>query len=464
MRPNRKADLQRKLTLVSIPKPPIGLAERIKTDIPKHLPTSTEADRRRLSSAVAFNMRVAASVLLLIGSLFFALHLLNTAYNEQDAKMAEFDKSLRTNAAPSPAVSPLPQRNAPQVVTSTAQPPSQVAPPRMRAKQAPEQVAQLKDEGTVRDTKEKKDQAANGFSSLGYLDKTRQNAAPAPAAPVATPPAVAAAAPEPQRVPPTSTPAGPPPPPAAADAAAARKAATAPAPVLYDFDSFEEMQQTRTEKAAPGRLTTVFGYVTNGKRLDAPVSLVQHFSAPETRPRHGLQVEADAAPAPFDAAKHVLRVSIDTPSNHLKGGEAAPVAADARMEIDFNTDAVTSYRIVTGELAPSESKLVEGTSVTALYDLELKPSLPRRTRVATVRLHYRSLPDGRERTIEHVLHVRDLATVWDDAAMRTKRASLAAAYGEARARGADLSPIVEKARAIGLDELVKLAIGQSVIR
>src|SRR4051812_39153094 len=126
MRPNRKADLQRKLTLVSIPKPPTGLADRIKTDIPKHLPTSTEADRRRLSSAVAFNMRVAASVLLLIGSLFFALHLLNTAYKEQDAQMAEFDRSLKTNSPPSSAVSPLPKRNAPQVATSTAQPPASV--------------------------------------------------------------------------------------------------------------------------------------------------------------------------------------------------------------------------------------------------------------------------------------------------------------------------------------------------
>lgn len=457
MRPNRKADLQRKLTLVSIPKPPVGLAERIKTDIPKHLPTSTEADRRRLSSAVAFNMRVAASVLLLIGSLFFALHLLNTAYREQDATMAEFDRSLKTNAPPSPAVSPLPRRNAPQVVTSTAQPPAQVAPPKMRAKQATEQVAQLKDEGTTRDYKEKKDQAANGVSSLGYLDKTRQNAAPAA---VPAPTAVANAAPEPQLVPAAPTPAGPPPP-AAADAAAARKAVSAPASVPYDFDSMEEI---RTEKVAPGGLATVFGYVTSGKRLDAPVSLVQHFSAPETRPRHGVQVEADAAPAPFDAATHVLRVSIDTARTHLQGGSPAPVAADARLEIDFNTDAVASYRVVTGELAPSESRLVEGTSVTALYDMELKPSLARRTRLATVRLHYRSLPDGRERMIEHVLHVRDLAGTWDAAPLRTKRATLAAAFGETRARGADTSPIAEKARAIGLDELVKLAIGQSRIR
>ena len=71
MRPNRKADLQRKLTLAAVPTPPSGLAERIKTDIPKHFPDST-VERRRLGTAVAFNMRVAASILLLVGTRSFA--------------------------------------------------------------------------------------------------------------------------------------------------------------------------------------------------------------------------------------------------------------------------------------------------------------------------------------------------------------------------------------------------------
>lgn len=460
MRPNRKADLQRKLTLVSIPKPPIGLAERIKTDIPKHLPTSTEADRRRLSSAVAFNMRVAASVLLLIGSLFFALHLLNTAYREQDATMAEFDRSLKTNAPPSPAVSPLPRSNAPQVVTSTAQPPSQVAPPKMRAKQAAEQVAQLKDEGIARDDREKKDQAANGVSSLGYLDKTRQNAAPAGRpVPPAAPPVVAEAAPEPQFVSPASAPAGSPPPLAAADASAARKTAAAPAAQYLNFDSFEEMQITRSEKAVSGRPATFFGYSTAGRQFDTTVSLVQHFAAPANPPRHGVQIEADGSRSPVDRGKNVLRVSIDTARYDLDGGSPPPVAADARLEVTFNPEAVASHRAMTGELSTTERWLVQGTSVTAVYDLELKPSLSGRTRVATVRLHYRSLQDGRERTIERVLHVRDLTQAWEDGSTRTRRASLAAAFGEVQARGGDLSPIAQKAKAMGLDELAALAKG-----
>src|SRR5260370_40759115 len=107
MRPNRKADLQRKLTLAAIPTPPAGLAQRIKTDIPKHLPDSP-AERKRLGSAVAFNMRVAASILLLVGSLFVALYILNRAYLDEDQHMRDFSHSLESSKAPSAAASPVP--------------------------------------------------------------------------------------------------------------------------------------------------------------------------------------------------------------------------------------------------------------------------------------------------------------------------------------------------------------------
>ena len=42
MSPNRKAELQRKLTLAPIPKPPAGLADRIKDEIPKKLAFDAE--------------------------------------------------------------------------------------------------------------------------------------------------------------------------------------------------------------------------------------------------------------------------------------------------------------------------------------------------------------------------------------------------------------------------------------
>jgi hypothetical protein len=232
------------------------------------------------------------------------------------------------------------------------------------------------------------------------------------------------------------------------EAAKARKKTPSPA------SSF--VGSAQAADLAIGAPSTLFGYALAGKSLDA-APLVQRFTAPATRPRHGLQMEASAAPAPLDAAKTVLRVSIDTAllSGEL-GASPAPVAADVQWDVTFDAAAVVSHRAVTGEPSRSEHALVEGVSVTALYELELKPSLPRRTRVATVRLHYRSLPDGHERTLEREIDVRDIATSWDAAPPRTKRAALAAAFAEAHARGGDTAAIVEKARAMGFEALNSL--------
>src|SRR5712691_8836752 len=85
MNANRKADLQRKLALASVPKPPAGLAERIKSDIPKNLQFDATKERARMSSSVAFSMRVAASILVLISASYIALHLLSRASERKPA-------------------------------------------------------------------------------------------------------------------------------------------------------------------------------------------------------------------------------------------------------------------------------------------------------------------------------------------------------------------------------------------
>lgn len=459
MTANRKADLQRKLTLAAIPKPPAGLAERIKTDIPKHLPTSTELDRKRLNSAVAFNMRVAASVLLLVGSLFFALHLLNRAYQEQDQHYAAFNDALKNDKAPSPAVSQLPKppRQAPQVVTSTDQPPAVIAPPKSQLKQeqAPVQLADARDQELRRDREESKDakeakkenDEAEKLKALGYVSgrvaetATVAGGTAAPASSANEPQSKVAAAPPA----PAFVPAPPPPPPATAKTARAAAA----------MDGFAANAQAAELAFTP---STMFGYAFMTRSVGAAAPLVQHFAAPETRPRRGVQVEADAAPSAFDATKSVLRISIDTPAKSgSDDATPAPVAADATLEIVFDPNAVAAHRALTGEPSTSQPLLVEGTSVTAVYELELKPSLSRRARVATVRLRYHALPDGRSRTIERELRVRDLASSFDKASPRLKRAALAAALGDARAHGSDTSAIAEKAKALGFSELAALA-------
>jgi hypothetical protein len=138
MNANRKADLQRKLTLVPTPKPPSGLAERIKSDIPKQLRFDAEKERQRLSRAVAFNLRVAAAVLVLISSSYLALQFMSRL--EQGPAPAALDGLKRSR----PAVKAVTQTAAP-----AAEPQAQATPPpakvaQRRAKQqkkAPELVA-----------------------------------------------------------------------------------------------------------------------------------------------------------------------------------------------------------------------------------------------------------------------------------------------------------------------------------
>jgi hypothetical protein len=85
MNSDRRANLQRKLTLTPVPKPPAGLADKIKGEIPKHLLLDTEQERRRLSQSVAFNMRVAASILILVSSLYLYLNVMSRKSEEQKA-------------------------------------------------------------------------------------------------------------------------------------------------------------------------------------------------------------------------------------------------------------------------------------------------------------------------------------------------------------------------------------------
>ena len=62
MNSKRRAELQRKLSMGAVPRPPADLSDRIKADIPQYL--RTVEDRDRFTGSVAFSMRVAASILI----------------------------------------------------------------------------------------------------------------------------------------------------------------------------------------------------------------------------------------------------------------------------------------------------------------------------------------------------------------------------------------------------------------
>ena len=107
MNSKRRAELQRKLSMGAVPRPPADLSDRIKADIPQYL--RTDEDRDRFTGSVAFSMRVAASILLLITTAFVTLRLLEPE-TKQTASLAprpklvpavtRYQTSTSTTAAP----------------------------------------------------------------------------------------------------------------------------------------------------------------------------------------------------------------------------------------------------------------------------------------------------------------------------------------------------------------------------
>ncbi|HKR67085.1 MAG TPA: hypothetical protein VJZ00_25390, partial [Thermoanaerobaculia bacterium] len=120
MNSKRRAELQRRLSMGAVPRPPAGLAERIKNDIPKYL--EAEPERERFSRSIAFSMRIAASILLLITSVFVTLR-----YLEPDAT-SNMAVAKRAPVELTPAVMPLsqPQRSDKTETTASAAPTEEI--------------------------------------------------------------------------------------------------------------------------------------------------------------------------------------------------------------------------------------------------------------------------------------------------------------------------------------------------
>jgi hypothetical protein len=417
MSPNRKADLQRKLAMAPIPKPPAGLAERIKSDIPQHLLVDVRQERERLSRSIAFNLRVAASIILLVGSVYLALRVMTRA--EVDKTAAEMPSNVvvqpKAGAAAAPPV------NAPARVAEATPPPvglrKAVAAPKTVPAPAPEpkqERARARDE----------EQVTVGRNAADYAAPTATTAA-------APPPAAAAA-----------------PLPVVAETGDAKVAPRAAAKANgWNIDGLSSANAAALSYAP----ATLFDIVIPraGAELEGQ-ALIQHFAAPAEAP-HALRVDVESAAF---YANTLLRVSVDTPEvAHVEGGSRPPFGADATLDVAFNDDAVASHKALAGSMHATERVLPSATSVTALYDVELKPDLDPHATIATVTLRYRSVADGKEHVVPHKLRASDVRA-WRYATKRMKSASLAAALVY------KLDPpetIAEKARAAGLDELADLA-------
>jgi hypothetical protein len=445
----------------AVPRPPAGLADRIKNDIPNYL--QPEPERARFSRSVAFSMRVAASILLLITSVFVTLNLI------EPAGTPVFESKAASVHQASPAV----MRTAPQQMASTSADTATQAP-------AEEIRLEISEEPLARQPLD------------GAREAKKKNDAPAPAAP---------------RVQLAQTAAAPAPPPAAVPgvsfesneevpvdrerdhdtlderitvAAEAPVLAYAPEPAAASASPAGAVPQARSERAASGLFAkeaiadgldlapkkNVFGIAVDpevfhriktalesGERPAARSidieALVNYFAgAPLNPPNRGLRLEVEASPAPdASSGQAVLRFTIDTQASSSRDGESLmPAARDAHLEIVFNSDAVADFHRV-GDSDPlvGENVLLTNTSVTGLFDLQLRPRLKSNQRIATVTLRYRSVSDGKSHTIERAILGRDLVTNWAHASRRHRLASLGAVWGESLKQSSNGADVAKKA-------------------
>lgn len=453
MNSKRRAELQRKLSLNAVPRPPAGLADRIKSDIPKYLEPAIE--RGRFASA-GFNMRVAASLLLAVMTLVIAVYMADSSSANKEAaavRPAVFPPSggavaqrqavsstmanevVRLDTASDAAIPvPIAAMTPPPALPVRSETPREAA-------AAPMQQAEsrLREEASyyaaTAGVTGSRSRGVEGGAVTGEVSAMADRAepqaavaehenaaAPAPAPPASVP--VQAAAPEVAR--------------ATVATETRRVRSERAAAALTGADAMAKTSAAARDEVFgisvdPGNFHRIRQTLESGGRpLPSAVdveALVNYFAGQaDRRPRRGVRLDVEASPAPIEKeGDHaVLRFSIDTAA-----GNGEPVASDVRMEISFNSQVVANFKRVGGnEPLPSEATLGAGTSVTGLYAMELRPNLHATHVVATVRLHYTSIGNSKPETETVHVRGRDLAKTWQRASRRHRLAALGALWGE----------------------------------
>ena len=397
---NRKADLQRKLTMAPVATPPAGLADRIKSEIPSTM--GFESERTQSRKSAMFNLRIAASIILLVSSLYLVLHLLSRT----DANMRSISGFADKTGATTPRSALALPNTPPEPGVAREQPRTDL--PVMPRTPPPASVAAIPNPQIADAKRREADGMSTGNASYtGSVENEVPAIKPQPIVAEAAPAAAAAA---------------PPPPPSLALDQAAPAAGAAEGRA---FAPERPVAKAEAPRAPVRNFVAIQEAISRGatlRHLDTS-AIVQHFAAPE-RPPADLSVELEASAAPLNASKWLLRVSVDGPATNATS-----------IDLEFG-EAVAAHHALTGSPAPNE---------TALYEIEFKPNATPDQTIATVRA-------GKA---EGIVRVTDLRR-WNAASTRMKRASLAATWARTPQSHTQSEAIVAKAREAHIDDLADI--------
>ncbi len=135
----------------------------------------------------------------------------------------------------------------------------------------------------------------------------------------------------------------------------------------------------------------------------------------------------------LDEAKRVLVEEVT--------GMLQTIAKDAKVQVDFNPAVVARYRLLGYEnraIADERfrddkvdaGEIGAGHSVTALYEVELRPNVPAGGQIATLHLRYRAPVVGNQTETARSIRLSDLAPSWEKASPGFRLAASVGAFAE----------------------------------
>ena len=455
MTPNRKADLQRKLGMAPVPTPPPDLAQRIKSEIPHDLGMDVEHERAHLRRAVTFDVRIAASILLLVSATFAGLHLMTRSQTEGPAlpsNGAAASRIAQTRTIP----------DAPELPTSSS------IDERARALPA----APPADRILRRSDREEEGSpalAARVPSDIAAATGiVASNRTASPTARIATTPR-----PAPVAALETPTPASTTRSERVAESAEARVegketektmaasargnvaiAADAAMPVApraivaQSGDSPAVAARKTARAASDASFAAAEESARRHERLtqEQADALVEHFASASDLPARGLRFETEAmAMSATEPDTIFLRVSIDA--------AAGETATDLHLYIDSGSSAGLRKSTSQSESSFARNRL-SGSSITRVYSIGRPRGIRGADHLASVRLRYRD-ENGQEKTVERTIATEDVHD-WATASRRGQAASLTGALATRLKNGRPVEGLAAMARRRGLNELAEL--------
>lgn len=149
-------------------------------------------------------------------------------------------------------------------------------------------------------------------------------------------------------------------------------------------------------------------------------------------------------------------------------GTLETIATDAKAQVEFDPRVVDRYRLIGYENRDvadhrfrddtvDAGEIGAGHTVTALYEVKLKPEAAPAARLATLRLRYRSVAGERVIEQERPLFVREVHPSFEAAPRSLQLAAVVAEFGEILkgsywARGGDLGALLPRAERLAFEE------------